>query len=166
MHFPQALPYNVLDFTMYEEVVAMYKKILLPIDGSELSLAAVSGITQFAILAQSEVILLTVTEPFNYTAVNEFRPESIDDYDERMLAIAQDRLTEARQILEDYDIPVKTITLKNFSPAEAILDAAKAHQCDCIWMASHGRKGFAAVVLGSETQKVLSQAPVPVMVFR
>ena len=53
-----------------------------------------------------------------------------------------------------------------FSPSEAIIDLCDELECDLIFMASHGRKGLAAVLLGSETQKVLTHSKVPVMVFR
>ena len=52
------------------------------------------------------------------------------------------------------------------SPAEAIMEASAQYDCDCVFMASHGRKGLAAVLLGSETQKVLTHSKVPVMVYR
>ena len=56
--------------------------------------------------------------------------------------------------------------VKSFSPAEAIIELAKLNHCDLILMASHGRKGIAAVLLGSETQKVLTHSQIPVMVYR
>ena len=70
----------------------MYKSFLVPTDGSNLSLAAVKGAASFAKQLGAKITLLTVIEPYNYTAVNEYRPESIDDYDERMLALAEGRL--------------------------------------------------------------------------
>ena len=56
--------------------------------------------------------------------------------------------------------------VKSFSPAEAIIEQAEKNGCDIIFMASHGRKGIAAVLLGSETQKVLTHSHFPVMVYR
>lgn len=144
----------------------MYKSFLVPTDGSNLSLAAVKGAASFAKTLEAKITLLTVIEPYNYAAVNEYRPESIDDYDERMLALAQDRLTEARGIVEEYDVPVETVATKNFSPAEAIISTAEQKGCDCIFMASHGRKGLAALILGSETQRVLAYSKKPVIVYR
>ena len=58
------------------------------------------------------------------------------------------------------------VAFKSFSPAEAIIDAATEYGCDLIFMASHGRQGLAAVLLGSETQKVLTHSKIPVMVYR
>ena len=127
----------------------MYKSFLVPTDGSNLSLAAVKGAASFAKQLGAKITLLTVIEPYNYTAVNEYRPESIDDYDERMLALAEGRLAEAQAIVEDAGVPVQTLAIKNFSPAEAIISTAESKGCDCIFMASHGRKGLAALILGS-----------------
>ena len=58
------------------------------------------------------------------------------------------------------------MAVKSFSPHEAIIDAAKDKGCDLIVMASHGRRGLNAVLLGSETQKVLTHSSIPVMVYR
>ena len=63
-------------------------------------------------------------------------------------------------------MPIETVVVKSFSPYEAIIDMAKKHQCDTIFMASHGRRGLNAVLLGSETQKVLTHSTIPVMVYR
>lgn len=144
----------------------MYKKLLVPTDGSELSVDAIKGAARFAKPLGASVILITVIEPYSYTSLSEYRPESIDDYDERMKGIAEERLAEARQIFEKEGIPVETLAVKSFSPAEAIMRATAEKECDCVFMASHGRKGLAAVLLGSETQKVLTHSKVPVMVYR
>ena len=128
----------------------MYKRLLVPTDGSELSLDAVRGAASFAEAMHSEVVLITVIEPYSYTSLSEYRPESIDDYDERVRTVAEERLAEARAILEE----------------KGIMDACSEKGCDCVFMASHGRKGIAAVLLGSETQKVLTHSKVPVMVYR
>ena len=63
-------------------------------------------------------------------------------------------------------MPSTTLMVKSFSPAEAIIEQSKKHDCDVVFMASHGRQGFAAVLLGSETQKVLTHSQIPVMVYR
>lgn len=144
----------------------MYKRILVPTDGSPLSVEAVKGAARFAKPLGASVVLMTVIEPYSYTSLSEYRPESIDDYDERMREVAAERLSEARQVFEKEQIPVETLAIKSFSPAEAIMEASTEHDCDCIFMASHGRKGLAAVLLGSETQKVLTHSKLPVMVYR
>ena len=144
----------------------MYKRILVPTDGSELSIEAVKGAARFAKPLGASVVLITVIEPYSYTSLSEYRPESIDDYDERMRSLAEERLAEARTIFEKAQVPVQTIAVKSFSPAEAIMEASAQYDCDCVFMASHGRKGLAAVLLGSETQKLLTHTKVPDMVYR
>lgn len=144
----------------------MYKRILVPTDGSELSVDAVRGAAEFAKPLGASVVLMTVIEPYSYTSLSEYRPESINDYDERMREVAAERLAESRKVFEEEGVEVKTIAVKSFSPAEAIIEASEQHDCDCVFMASHGRKGLAAVLLGSETQKVLTHCKLPVMVYR
>lgn len=144
----------------------MYKRILVPTDGSELSLAAVKGAARFAKPLGAQVVLMTVIEPYSYTSLSEYRPESIDEYDNRMRDIADKRLEDARAELEANGITVECLAIKSFSPAESIIEASEKHDCDCIFMASHGRKGLAAVLLGSETQKVLTHSKLPVLVYR
>jgi nucleotide-binding universal stress UspA family protein len=64
-------------------------------------------------------------------------------------------------------VPCAAVSVTSDFPAEAVLAAAKKHRCDLIFMGSHGRRGLRkSSLLGSETQKVLSQAPIPVLVYR
>lgn len=144
----------------------MYKKILVPIDGSELSYMAVAGAANFAKPLGAEVIVMTVIEPYSYTNLSEYRPESIEQYDGRVKDQARDTLEKARTYFDRMGVPSMGCTKKSFSPSEAIMEMCEEHGCDLIFMASHGRKGLAAVLLGSETQKVLTHSKVPVMVFR
>jgi len=63
-------------------------------------------------------------------------------------------------------VAVQTKVARSFSPYEAIIEMAKSNDCDAIFMASHGRRGLSAVLLGSETQKVLTHSTIPVLVYR
>ena len=72
----------------------------------------------------------------------------------------------ARAYFDKVGVECKICSKKSFSPSEAIMEVCEEIGCDLIFMASHGRKGIAAVLLGSETQKVLTHSKVPVMVFR
>ena len=143
----------------------MYKRILVPTDGSERSVKAVEGAARFARPLGATLVVMTVVEPYSYTNLAEYRPESIEQYDERVTAEAEERLEAARKIAVAAGVEVKTVMVKSFSPAEAIIEQAEKNGCDIIFMASHGRKGIAAVLLGSETQKVLT-SHFPVMVYR
>jgi nucleotide-binding universal stress UspA family protein len=144
----------------------MFNKILVPTDGSELSEKAVVGAARFARQLGASLVVLTVTEPYSYSNLSEYRPESIDGYDARMLALANERLARAAQIAEAEGVKCEPVLVRSFSPFEAIISATKEQGCDVVFMASHGRKGLAAVLLGSETQKVLTHSTVPVMVYR
>ncbi|WP_295478707.1 universal stress protein [Sutterella sp.] len=144
----------------------MYKRILIPTDGSERSLKAVEGAARFAKPLGATLVIMTVVEPYSYTNLAEYRPESIEQYDERVTAEAEERLAEAKKIADAAGVEDKTVMVKSFSPAEAIIEQAEKNGCDIIFMASHGRKGIAAVLLGSETQKVLTHSRFPVMVYR
>ena len=144
----------------------MYKKILVPIDGSELSYKAVAGAASFAKCLGAEVYVLTVIEPYSYTNLSEYRPESIEQYDQRVKDQAKERLEKARDFFDKAGVDAKICSKKSFSPSEAIMEVCDELGCDLIFMASHGRKGLAAVLLGSETQKVLTHSKVPVMVYR
>lgn len=144
----------------------MYSKILIPTDGSELSDKALEAGVNFAKALGSSVVITTVIEPYSYSNLSEYRPESIDQYDSRVRELAQERLEGARELVEKKEVPCEVVAFKSFSPAEAIIDAATEYGCDLIFMASHGRQGLAAVLLGSETQKVLTHSKIPVMVYR
>ena len=144
----------------------MYKRILVPTDGSERSVKAVEGAARFARPLGATLVVMSVVEPYSSTNLAEYRPESIEQYDERVTAEAEERLEAARKIAVAAGVEVKTVMVKSFSPAEAIIEQAEKNGCDIIFMASHGRKGIAAVLLGSETQKVLTHSQFPVMVYR
>lgn len=144
----------------------MFKKILLPTDGSELSAKAIQGGLEFAKALNASVVGVTVIEPYSYSNLSEYRPETLDDYEQRMMKSAAERLGMVADAAAKASVPVETLTVKSFSPFEAIIDTAKAKGCDVIFMASHGRRGLSAVLLGSETQKVLTHSTIPVMVYR
>ncbi len=144
----------------------MYKKILVPIDGSELSFMAVAGAASFAKPLGAEVIIMTVVEPYSYANLSGYQPESIDSYDQRVRAQAIEMLVKAHTYFDRLGVQATECIRKSFSPSEAIVEMSKELGCDCIFMASHGRKGLAAVLIGSETQKVLTHSEVPVMVYR
>ena len=144
----------------------MYKRILVPTDGSERSVKAVEGAARFAKPIGATLVVMTVVEPYSYTNLAEYRPESIEQYDERVTAEAEERLADAKEIADRIGVENRTVMTTSFSPAEAIIEQAEKNGCDLIVMASHGRKGIAAVLLGSETQKVLTHSHFPVMVYR
>jgi len=144
----------------------MIKKILLPTDGSDLSAKAIAGAVEIAAKLGAGIVGITVVEPYSYSSLSEYRPESFDDYEARMEKAAMERLAALESAAKASNVKTETAVVKSFSPYEAIIDAAAKNGCDAIFMASHGRRGLNAVLLGSETQKVLTHSTIPVMVYR
>jgi nucleotide-binding universal stress UspA family protein len=144
----------------------MFARILVPTDGSELSAKAVRGAIELARRVNARIIGMTVVEPYSYTTLSEYRPEPAADYERRVDAMARERLAPLETGAKAANVEIETTVARSFSPYEAIIDTAKRRQCDAIFMASHGRRGLSAVLLGSETQKVLTHTDIPVMVYR
>lgn len=144
----------------------MFKRILVPTDGSELSNKAITAAIELAATLKAAVVGMTTLEPYSYSNLSEYRPETLDDYEARMERSGVERLARISAAAAQAGIGVETVTVKSFSPYEAIIDVAKDKGCDLIVMASHGRRGLNAVLLGSETQKVLTHSSIPVMVYR
>jgi nucleotide-binding universal stress UspA family protein len=144
----------------------MFKKILLPTDGSELSAKAAQGALKLAGQLGASVVGLTIVEPYSYSTLSEYRPETLEAFEARNAQAAEQRLASIVQAAKDAGVPCETVTVKSFSPYEAIIETARKHGCDVIFMASHGRRGLSAILLGSETQKVLTHSNIPVLVYR
>ncbi|MCS6945749.1 MAG: universal stress protein [Sutterellaceae bacterium] len=144
----------------------MFSKILVPTDGSDLSAKAIEGAAQLAKRLAASLVGITVVEPYSYATLSEYRPESLEDYEARMNKVARQRLQQIEQMARAAGVQVETVVAKSFAPYEAIIEAATQYGCDLIVMASHGRRGLNAVLLGSETQKVLTHSKIPVMVYR
>ncbi len=144
----------------------MLQKILVPTDGSELSLQAMKGAVELAGRLGSHIVGITVVEPYAYASLSEYRPETIAEYEQRADQLARDRLDVLAAQAAAAGVPFESVVARSFSPYEAIIEAARDAKCDAIFMASHGRRGLSAVLLGSETQKVLTHSHLPVMVYR
>lgn len=144
----------------------MFKRILVPTDGSEISLRAINVAVTLAKTVGAGITGMTVVEPYSYSGISEYRPESLDDYEARMDKIASTRLDPLVSAAKASNVSCTTLVKKSFAPYEAIIDAAKQKECDLIVMASHGRRGIAGVLLGSETQKVLTHSTITTLVVR
>ena len=145
----------------------MYKNILLPTDGSELSDKAVKHGITLAKTVGAKITVLTVTAPFR-TFVLE--PQIVDvtgtEYQAHMQERAKSTLAAVTGAAKAAGVATDTVHVEHESPYEAIIDTAASKGCDLVVMASHGRRGVAAVVLGSETVKVLTHSKTPVLVVR
>ena len=145
----------------------MHKHILIPTDGSELSNEAIQYGTDLAKAVNARVTGVTVSNPFHVFAVE---PGMITDtpesYKERMAAIVRKRLARVQDAAAAAGVACEVVHVEHEHPYQAIIDVAKTKGCDLIVIASHGRRGIAAMVLGSETLKVLTHSTIPVLVCR
>jgi nucleotide-binding universal stress UspA family protein len=145
----------------------MFKHLLLPTDGSPLSESAVLKGVQLARSLGARVTGLHVTPHFQ---VLTYRPEMLeetrDEFDRDSQAAADRHLAFVRKTADESGVPCATLRTVSDEVDQAILDAARGHACDLIVMASHGRRGLARVLLGSQTQRVVTHASVPVLVCR
>lgn len=149
----------------------MYAKILIPTDGSDLANQAVSKGLELARTLGAEVVVVTVVEPFHVVAYGvagdaHQLQSSMRAYETQTGAHATRVLAAAETLAKDAGVPVLTRQLQSDHPAEAIVQAAEEVSADLIVMASHGRRGVAALVLGSQTTRVLTQTRIPVLVLR
>ncbi len=145
----------------------MYGNILIPTDGSSLSGDAVKAGIDLAKAIGAKVTVLTVTAPIQvYSAEVALIEEPPADFQARVAEHSERLLGEAAAEAKAAGVPVETLAVEADRPYEAIIDTAKGKGADLIVMASHGRKGVAALVLGSETQKVLTHCKIPVLVHR
>lgn len=144
----------------------MYKRILVPTDGSEISAKAVKAAVSLARLTGGSVIALSVKEPFPYSALSEIQPVPPQEFYDAQQRIAESRVEAAADIARAEGLSIDGQTVEAVHVWEAIIDLARTKACDLIVMASHGRRGLSAMLLGSETQKVLTHSPIPVLVIR
>ncbi|MDP1900703.1 MAG: universal stress protein [Rubrivivax sp.] len=144
----------------------MYKRILFPTDGSDIAVKAMQAAIGMAKLAGAELYVLSVKEPFPYSAISEMQPVPPQEFFDAQERMAAARVKVVTSAAIDAGIPCKGHTVEALHPWEAMLDHAKAQGCDLIVMASHGRRGVSALLLGSETQKVLTHGTLPVLVVR
>lgn len=145
----------------------MYKHILIPTDGSQLSSEALVESLDLAKSLGAKATILTVEEPFHVFAMGAAQvAHSLGEYQDQIRAQAERLLSAAATQAREAGVPCETLRATHEDPYQAIIDAARECHCDLIAMASHGRRGMAAVVLGSQTQKVLAHSTTPVLVYR
>lgn len=146
----------------------MFRHILIPTDGSEQSQRAVRAGIDLAKLHQARVTGIHVIPDYHLLIAYEgaFDPITEERIEEEARARAENYLTFVRKMADEAGVPCDTVCETSDHPYDAILKTADTKNCDLILMTSHGRKGLAAVLLGSETRKVLTHARVPVLVVR
>lgn len=145
----------------------MYKRILVPTDGSPVAEAAADAAIDLARACGSEIVALCVALPEPVLQALEgsmtYDPGARADV---LLEHATHYVDAIAARAQAASVPCTKVTTNALDAAEAIADAARQHGCDLIAMGSHGRRGISRLLAGSVTQAVLAYAPVPVMVLR
>lgn len=144
----------------------MYQRILFPTDGSEITMKALQTALSLAKLCGAELHALAVMEPFPYSAISEMQPVPPQEFFDAQQRVAGARVKAVADAAAAAGVRCQGFTVEALHPWEAILDHGKAQSCDLVVMASHGRRGVSALLLGSETQKVLTHSNLPVLVVR
>jgi nucleotide-binding universal stress UspA family protein len=147
----------------------MYKKILVATDGSTLSKKAVTHAISLAQLSGAELVALKVVPryPQSYFEGGMVLPASdVGRIEKQWMEHSQTIVDAVAKSGSAKGVTVKAITSKSDLVSDAIIAAVKKHKCDLIVMASHGRNGVKRLLLGSETQLVLTHSTIPVLVLR
>ena len=144
----------------------MYQRILIPTDGSDITAKAVSTAVELARALGARLSTITVKEPFPYSAISEMQPVPPQEFYDAQERIALNRVNEVVAAARAAGMECQAFTVEATHPWEAIVDHAKTQGCDLIVMASHGRRGVSALLLGSETTRVLVHCDVPVLVVK
>jgi len=147
----------------------MFKHILVPTDGSELSQDTVRRAVSFAKEAGAQITAFYAKPEFPVTYYGEgvlIDTTSPEKFAELAESQAQEILGFAENLCLEAGVPCTTLSLTSDIPYEAIIEAANQSGADLIFMASHGRRGFTSLLLGSETHKVLTHSTIPVLIYR
>jgi nucleotide-binding universal stress UspA family protein len=145
----------------------MFKHILIPTDGSDLSRKAVLYGVRLAKSCGAKATGLTIAEPYRAVAMDAVLiPLAEEEYDEASRRLSERALEQVKMAADAAGVACETIREVHDQPYRAIIDAAQVQSCDLIVMASHGRRGLSALLLGSETVKVLTHSTIPVLVYR
>ena len=147
----------------------MFKRILVATDGSTLSKKAVASAIALAAQHDADLVALTVVPryPTNYfDGAMAFSHEDVARIEKQWAEKAQGMLDAVSTRAQAAGVRIKTAAITSDLVADAVIAAAKKHKSDLIVMASHGRKGIKRLLLGSETQHVLTHSTLPVLVLR
>lgn len=148
----------------------MFKHILIATDGSQLARKAETTGLTLAKELKAQVTAVTATEPWDALSMAALAerglPNPVADYEEAAAASANRILCGVTEKAKKISVACTTVYANDKHTAEGILETAKARGCDLIVMASHGRRGISRMLLGSQTHKVVTLSPIPVLVCR
>lgn len=144
----------------------MFKKILVPSDGSQLAHKAAEFAADLAQQHGAQVVGVFVIDPFPYIGIGDASAVGLQAYLAEAKAAAGQSLEDIRQACAARGVSFEGDTIERNATYEGIIETAEAEGCDLIVMGSHGRKGVEALILGSVAQKVLTHAKVPVLITK
>jgi nucleotide-binding universal stress UspA family protein len=147
----------------------MYKKVLIPTDGSPISTAAAYAAVAFAKKVSAEIIGVFVAPDYQYPFYSEMIPPNLpteEEHKDSMRKTGDIYLGEIRKAAESAGLKFSGLIVFSDATAQEIVKAAGQNGCDLIFMGSHGRGGWGQLLLGSVTTKVLSTCKIPVLVYR
>ncbi len=147
----------------------MFKHLLVPTDGSELSTDTVRRAIVFAAEAKARITFFFAKPDYPVSFYGEgalIDPTTPEKFSEMAEKQAREILGKCEKEAADAGVASGSVTATSEIPYEAIIEAAQNSACDLIFMASHGRRGITGLLLGSETQKVLTHTTIPVLVYR
>lgn len=147
----------------------MFKRILVPTDGSALSTETVKRAVGFALEAGAQLTFFYAKPEYPVAFYGEgalIDPTTPEKFAELADQQAKEILAGCEQLAQAANVPSSVLAITSDIPYEAIIEGAKTADCDLIFMASHGRRGISGMLLGSETQKVLTHSKIPVLVYR
>ncbi len=147
----------------------MYQRILVATDGAELSSKAVTSAIEMAALCGAELVAAYVVPRYPQSYFEggmALQPEEVQRVEKQWSDKGQSVVDAVKQAAAAKGVKTQAITLTSDVVSDALISAASKYQCDLIVMASHGRRGIQRLLLGSETQHVLTHASIPVLVLK
>ena len=147
----------------------MFKHILVPTDGSTLSLRAAKNAVRFAKTHRARITAFYAAPEYHPNIAGDYLPANfvpLAVFEKQIEKTADKYLEQVKKLAAVGGVTCSGLFASNDSPSQAIIAAAKERKCDLIFMASHGRSGMAGLLIGSETNKVLTHCKLPVLVYR
>jgi nucleotide-binding universal stress UspA family protein len=144
----------------------MYKKILVPTDGSGLSDQAVTAAIAFARAYGASIVALSVVEPYSLVGTEGAMTLDLNAEMNTLQQAARNNVDRVAQEAQAAGVACATVTSFSAMPHDEIIQVAQQNGCDLIFMATHGKRGLGRLVAGSVTQNVLAHSTIPVLVLR
>ena len=147
----------------------MFKHILVPTDGSTLSLRAAKNAVRLAKVHGARITAFYAAPDYHPNIAGDYMPANfvpLSVFEKQIKITADKYLDQVKKLSAVGGVACSGMYASSDSPYKAIIKAAKERKCDLIFMASHGRSGIAGMLIGSETNKVLTHCKLPVLVYR